>query len=143
MATITTELIAEKRDSRGRHVRTAGEREAYLRAFRESGLTQAAFAKREGLKYMTLVSWVQAAKKSAVSPRIKFAELTMPAVAKAGLEARLADGTVVCGREEKKGQVDFEERGARAVGGGGPRSARNPRRRGGRKEEATGRFRGT
>jgi hypothetical protein len=105
MATITTELIAEKRDSRGRHVRSAGEREAYLRAFRESGLTQAAFAKREGIKYMTLVSWVQAAKKSSASPRFKFAELTMPAVAKAGLEVRLADGTVVCGSAAEVGEL--------------------------------------
>ena len=61
MATIATELIETKRDERGRQIRSAEERESLLQAYRESGLTQKAFAAREGIKLWTFVSWVQAA----------------------------------------------------------------------------------
>ena len=60
MATIATELLEAKRDERGRRITPAAEREALVRAYPESGLTQKAFAKKEGVKYSTFVSWVQA-----------------------------------------------------------------------------------
>jgi len=48
MATTTTELIEETRGARGRKMRTTQERDAYVQAYRTSGLTQKAFAKRGG-----------------------------------------------------------------------------------------------
>jgi hypothetical protein len=60
MATIATELPEAKRDERGRRIAPAAEREALLRAYPESGPTQKAFAKKQGIKYPTFVSWVQA-----------------------------------------------------------------------------------
>ena len=97
MATITTELIEAKRDDRGRQIRTAKEREALLRAYRESGLTQKAFAAREGIKLWTFVSWVQAANRL---PRTvpTFAELRVANRAvSAAVEIVLPDGVVVRG----------------------------------------------
>ena len=49
MATIATELIETKRDERGRQMRSAEERESLLQAYRESGLTQQAFAAQQGI----------------------------------------------------------------------------------------------
>jgi hypothetical protein len=89
----TTELIetGEKRDLLGRKL-TPGERRAeLLAAFKASGLTQAAFVRREGLRYSTFCTWAQREravgrlplakpghKKS--SPMVRFVEATLPAV---------------------------------------------------------------
>ena len=100
MATIATEVIESKRDDRGRQIRAADEREALLRAYQESGLTQKAFAAREGVKYCTFVSWVQAAKRSAPSPAARFAEVSVTSAAASahrGVEVVLPDGVVVRG----------------------------------------------
>lgn len=59
MATIATELIEVKRDERGRRMTRATEREALVLADEESGLTQKAFAKQEGVEDTTFVSWMQ------------------------------------------------------------------------------------
>ena len=97
MATIATELIESTRDERGRQIRPAHEREALVRAYRESGLTQKAFSKREGVKYSTFVSWVQDAKRVAPRAASGFTELTLPGRPAAPLEVQLADGTLVRG----------------------------------------------
>jgi transposase-like protein len=123
MEASATELIdtGEKRDARGRRLTPAARRAELVAAWRESGLTQAAFARREGLKYPTFATWVQEARTgprrcgSGAKPAgpVRFAEVrwppssaataalaaaalapTMPA---AGLEVRLPDGTVVRG----------------------------------------------
>ncbi len=54
-----TELLETKRDERGRRITPAAEREAVRQAYEQSGLTQKAFARREGIKYPTLISWLQ------------------------------------------------------------------------------------
>jgi hypothetical protein len=59
MGTIATEVIERKRDERGRKITPRGEREVLVRAYQQSGLTQKAFAQREGIKFATFVSWVQ------------------------------------------------------------------------------------
>jgi transposase-like protein len=59
MVTIDTELIEKKRDERGRRITPRSEREALVRAYEQSGLTQKAFAQREGIKFPTFVSWLQ------------------------------------------------------------------------------------
>ena len=58
----TTELVIDerKRDRRGRRLTAANRREKVLRAYDQSGLTQAEFARREAVKYPTFASWVQA-----------------------------------------------------------------------------------
>lgn len=105
MAAITTELVdgGEKRDTRGRRVTPEARRGELVRAYEASGLTMAAFARREGIKYATLAHWVLKARKAAgaLSP-IKFAELRLPGPAAAEshaemLEVRLPDGTVFRG----------------------------------------------
>ena len=97
MATIATELIETKRDERGRQIRSAEERESLLQSYRESGLTQKAFAAREGIKLWTFVSWVQAANRL---PRTvpTFAEVRIASRAvSAAVEIVLPDGVVVRG----------------------------------------------
>lgn len=96
MRVIATELVEAKRDEKGRRITPAPEREAVVRAYEESGLTQRAFARREGIKYSTLVSWVQRwRREQAAGSRPAFAEFTM--TGPAGLEMRLPDGVVIRG----------------------------------------------
>jgi transposase-like protein len=61
MASITTELVetGSKRDGRGRKITTPAEKEALVAQYRDSGLTQRAFAEREGIKFSTFTAWVQ------------------------------------------------------------------------------------
>ena len=97
MLRLSLTLIETKRDERGRQIRSAEERESLLQAYRESGLTQKAFAAREGIKLWTFVSWVQAANRL---PRTvpTFAEVRIASRAvSAAVEIVLPDGVVVRG----------------------------------------------
>lgn len=96
MGTIATELLEAKRDERGRRITPAAEREALVRAYTESGLTQKAFAKKEGVKYPTFVAWVQEHRRRSAKPKVGFTELTVPR-AVVPLEVQLADGTIIRG----------------------------------------------
>ena len=102
------ELIdtGERRDARGRRMMPAARRAEYVRAYQTSGLTQAAFARREGLGYSTFAHWVQQElKKAGLNSPMQFAELRLPLSAPApasganagGLEVRLPDGTMLRG----------------------------------------------
>ena len=84
MATITTELVdtGAKRDGRGRRLVTAIERAALLLAYRRSGLTQRAFAQREGIKYCTFTSWVQGRRQSRTGAKVRFAVTNFSGVVK-------------------------------------------------------------
>lgn len=103
--TAATELVhhGERRDRAGREHRPRERREQLLAAFRDSGLTRAAFAKREGIRYATFCHWVQRAAKTALAttnpmPAVRFAEVALPSRANASaLEVSLPDGTVVRG----------------------------------------------
>ena len=94
MVTIETELIEGKKDERGRRITPRVEREAWVRAYRESGLTQRAFAEKEKIGYATFVSWVQASSRaSAGKPAVQFAEVrAAPTAERSGLEAQLPNG---------------------------------------------------
>ena len=111
---ITTELIdsGEQRDRRGRRMMPRSRRAEYVEAWRRSGMTQAAFARREGLRYPTFAHWVQQAGKSAlVASPVRFAQVRWPlptsgaaqgggadgGAAPLGLEVRLPDGTLLRG----------------------------------------------
>lgn len=112
-----TELIetGEQRDTLGRR-RTPLERRAeLLAAYRQSGLTQKAFARREGITYTTFCCWAQAERRkgklpvapvgrkrarSATVPPVRFIEAALaPASESAPLEVRLPDGTMLRGAD--------------------------------------------
>ena len=107
METLRTEVIEDgaKRDRRGRRILPPEQIEALVRAYRASGLTQAAFARREGLKYPTFAGWVNArrvqAGRSSCGSAVRFAQLQLPTelTAPAELSVALPDGVVVRGRE--------------------------------------------
>jgi DNA-binding transcriptional regulator YiaG len=67
-----TELLLDesKSDRRGRRITSVARIEELLRAYDESGLTQAAFARREGVKYATFAHWVQARRARGEAPPV-------------------------------------------------------------------------
>jgi hypothetical protein len=68
-----------------------------LERFDRSGLTQRAFAKAEGVKYATLVSWLTKRRAASSAPEMRFEEvqLGMPMP----LEVRLPCGTLLRGSQ--------------------------------------------
>jgi len=103
--TATTELVetGEQRDRRGRKLTPTARREELVALWRQSGLTQAEFARREGVRYPTFATWVQRqgpgparAKAAAAKPR--FAEVRVAGgVPGPAVEVCLPDGTLVRG----------------------------------------------
>ena len=106
---ITTEVIetGEQRDKRGRRMTPMARRVELVEAWRRSGLTQAAFARREGLRYPTFAGWVQTLRTQAApaASAVRFAQLRLPSSPSptmsetdaAALEVRLPDGMIVRG----------------------------------------------
>ena len=106
--TVTTELVpsCEKRDAAGRRIMDPARRAQLLAAYEKSGLTQAGFARREGLNAQTFSTWVQERRRtSGVRPQAKpvqFAEVALgSATMSGGLEVTLPDQTVVRGHEAR------------------------------------------
>jgi transposase-like protein len=104
MGAIIAEVVdtGEKRDGRGRRITPRARRAELVRAYRASGLTQAAFARQEGVKYPTFAHWVQQSERAGGRrPPVQFTELRLPAAprpsAAVELEVRLPDGTLVRG----------------------------------------------
>lgn len=118
MGTILAEVVdTGSRDARGRRMLSVVQRAEYVRAYHASGLNQAAFAKREGLRYSTFCHWVQKTARgelrapttpAAREPRVQFAQVQLPTVsaaavaAAASIEVRLTDGMVVRGDDVQK-----------------------------------------
>lgn len=97
MATIATELIEPKRDEQGRKITPRAEREALVRSYEASGLTQKAL-QRERINYTTFISWVQDCRRRGTPAKVGFAELTLPrAASPSPLEVQLPDGTIIRG----------------------------------------------
>ena len=112
---ITADLVVDetKLDSKGRRITPKARRQELLAAYEQSGLTQAAFARREGVKYQTFATWVSEGKRNAtaVGPSqsvvpVRFAEVNLPPPAQRELSANsdalsvtLPDGVVVRGSE--------------------------------------------
>lgn len=111
-----TELIEgeHKRDRRGRRIAEPGRREEIVAGYAGSGLTQKAYARREGVNYHTLVAWLgrsrqgpgvvgrpRRASKLAESPtRPRFAQVNWPMAAPATaprIEVVLPDGVILRG----------------------------------------------
>lgn len=101
MGTTTIELVesGDKRDGSGRRLTTAERRTELVAAYRQSGLTMAAFARREGMRYSTFAGWVLKGGRRR-APAVRFAQVRLPqlpAIAPAGLEVCLPDGTLLRG----------------------------------------------
>lgn len=103
MKMIAAELVdtGEKRDARGRKLMKAQYRAALLAAYRESGLTQKAFAAREGVSYSTLTGWLAAERGQPVA-KPAFKEVSWRGPATVGtwpMEIALPNGLVIRARE--------------------------------------------
>lgn len=109
MESIEAEVCVEagKSDRQGRRIRGADEWSLILKRYDQSGLTQAAFCAREGLRYGTLVAWLGRRRKNGGAlmdsgPEPKFHELSLSRPAEplsASLEVRLPEGTVLRGSQ--------------------------------------------
>ncbi len=117
MGTIVAEVIdTGNRDASGRRRVSAVQRWDYVQAYRGSGMSQRAFARREGLRYSTFCHWVQKAERGelrvpcaapARQGAIQFAQVQLPAAAAAehragNLAVELGDGVVVRGDDVQK-----------------------------------------
>jgi transposase-like protein len=92
----------EKRDRRGHRISSVERRAEAVQTWRGSGLTMAAFARRESIEYSTFAGWVlKAARKRPPSKRPRFTEVQVgPLLAGAApglLEVLLPDGTTARG----------------------------------------------
>jgi hypothetical protein len=104
MATITSEVLMEeaKRDTRGRKIIAEARWRELVAACESSGLTQAQFARREGINYHTLVAKLARCRrpKGASPVAGSFIEARVPTVGWAdprALEVQLPGGIVVRG----------------------------------------------
>lgn len=103
MRSISTEVVdsGPKRDSRGRRVSDQSRRTELLAAYDQSGLTQKAFAQREGVNVHTFVSWLQQRRRAlvptATTAPVEFTELPWSGARSPGLEVVLPDGAAVRG----------------------------------------------
>lgn len=95
----------ERRNKLGHRILPGSERARLMAAFQASGLTMAAFARREAINYATLAGWMSKVERAPVPARkpIAFAQVQLPGpVAMTRndemLEVRLPDGTVLRGR---------------------------------------------
>ena len=91
-----------KRDGRGRRLERQEEKERLLELYDRSGLTQKAFAEREGINYHTFVAWLgrrRGSKHGGSPARMDFTEFRLDAPVRScgSLEVCLSDGTVVRG----------------------------------------------
>ncbi len=109
-STSTTELVDDQRkhDTRGRHIAGPERRAEIIAGYAPSGLTQKAYARREGVNYHTFVAWLGQSRRhaapSAAVPAVeadtpRFAQLAWPPAASipSRLEVVLPDGVTVRG----------------------------------------------
>ena len=113
MEVINTEVITaeKKRDKRGHRLYDEERKRRIVEGYEKSGLTQRDYARKEGIRYSTLVWWLQKrrhAQARATLPAVRFAEMSAPVLSTGcTLEVVLADGTLLRGSraEELAGLV--------------------------------------
>ena len=101
---IRAEVIDDKqrRDTRGRRIVAAERRAELLTAYEASGLTQSAFARREGINFHTFVAWLGQRRKAgaaAAAAPVSFREVCLPQMGRTVpmLEVMLPGGLTVRG----------------------------------------------
>lgn len=104
MKTIAAEVVdrGEKQDARGRRIARAEERAALVEAYEKSGLTQRAFAEREGVKYCTFTAWLGRHRRSPqAKPEGAFAQVDLGLGGRLGgaIEVVMPDGVLVRGHD--------------------------------------------
>ncbi len=101
MEAVATEVVdtGEKRDARGRRIALRRHREAMIAAYERSGLTQRAFADREGIGFYRFVSWLKQARRRRAKGA--FVEVKLPgrSPAVSNIEVALPSGVVVRGMD--------------------------------------------
>lgn len=102
METIRAELELDKRDGRGRRLEKPERWGELIGLYEKSGLTQRAFARKEGISYATFVAWL-GRKRRGQMPRptspVRFEQLRLggPPAMMAPLEVVLPNGIVLRG----------------------------------------------
>jgi transposase-like protein len=89
-------LEIAKHDEQGRRIADAAEKQALIAAYEGSGMTQRAFARREGINYFTLATWLRK-KRLAAAKRPRFMEIGLRPSSGFALEVVLPDGLVIRG----------------------------------------------
>ncbi len=102
MEAISTEVITteKKRDKRGHRLYDEERKRRIVDGYEKSGLTQREYARKEGIRYSTLVWWLhrQRQVQALTKPAMRFAEVSAPALpGGCTLEVVLADGTLLRG----------------------------------------------
>ena len=102
METIEAEVLdSGKRDARGRRVVSEQEWNRRLDEYDKSGLTQKAFARREGINVHTLVAWLGRRRKRRAVDRpdkpVRFQELSLRSSSPSLLEVHLPEGLLLKG----------------------------------------------
>jgi hypothetical protein len=101
MDPITTELVetGEKRDARGRRIAVRRQRELLIAAYERSGLTQRAFAAREGIGFYRFVAWLKRHRQRRT--KSEFAEVSVGSRSAPAnnVEVALPNGVVVRGAD--------------------------------------------
>ena len=102
MEAISAEVITaeKKRDKRGHRLYDEERKRRIVEGYEKSGLTQRDYAKKEGIKYSTLVWWLHRHRhtQALARPTVRFAEVSAPALpGGCTLEVVLADGTLLRG----------------------------------------------
>ncbi len=102
MEAIEAEVLdSGRRDTRGRRVVSEQEWNQRLEEYDKSGLTQKAFARREGINVHTLVAWLGRRRKRAAVGRqaqpVRFRELSLSSSSPSLLEVHLPEGLILKG----------------------------------------------
>ena len=101
MEALTTEVVetGEKRDGRGRRLAVGRHREAMIAAYQRSGLTQRAFAEREGIGFFRFVAWLKRHRQQ--RGKSDFVEVNVPRqpATTSQVEVALPSGVVVRGAD--------------------------------------------
>ena len=101
MEAIATEIVetGEKRDLSGRRLALHRQRATMIAAYQKSGLTQRAFAEREGIGFHRFVAWLKRHRQQ--RGKNGFVEVNVPGrtVAPSNLEVVLPSGVVVRGAD--------------------------------------------
>jgi hypothetical protein len=99
LITAAEPLEIAKHDEQGRRIAGVAEKKALIASWESSGMTQKAFARREGINYHTFATWLRTkrlkAEKEVKMPR--FLEVGLRPASGFRLEAAFPDGLVIRG----------------------------------------------